>query len=262
MKIINFFRRRNYLIGLITIILNIYVFIYLIPFITKVKAKSFFVINIFFESFHFLICIFLESEFDFTYLRLSQFRYEKRISILSLIVLVFNILNLFTTWIFFMRYLIYKRDCPFNLSEFNYELHFKKRCELFNINKADNILQYICSYDAQSSNAVLFYLINKEKLINETYINCSKVIKLINNNEVIDKFSHEYIKEDLYYCDLVKLPENNLKPKDPYICQENNFFIFFAIILQNAFLAYHSKLNFSYFRNIRANVNPKLYHLM
>ena len=89
--------------------------------------------------------------------------------------------------------------------------------------------------------------------ISRNDINCSLVQKLINNNEVIDNFINEYNNEFIYYCDLITIPAKYGDSIDPEICQTSFFLPKYIFIINFFFLIYFCKINFTYFRIIKAN---------
>jgi len=47
------------------------------------------------------------------------------------------------------KFIKYWKYCPYLITDFDYSLHFERRCELYNINNNSRYLyQYICSYDS------------------------------------------------------------------------------------------------------------------
>ena len=256
MKIINFFKKKEYLLGSILIFLDINTFLFFYDFCTLNKLLIIFIINMSIIMIHLLICIFLESEFSSNYLRILQLRFEGKISIFSLIAAVSTYLNIYVMYYFYNEYLKYKNNCPFNLSEFDYKLHLKRRCELFsNTSIENNISQYICSFNAEKNYRRLEHL-NDQNIYSE--YNCSLVETLMNNNGVIVNFVNEYNKEDIYYCDLKNQPLKYPDSIDNYFCQVPLPLIYVIIFFSQIILSfYYTLLNHLYFRNIRANVCAK-----
>ncbi len=95
----------------------------------------------------------------------------------------------------------YWKNCPFTITE-NYNLHYKKRCELYNLNKNSRFSnQYICSYNPsdsfkysyKSSGKHTYKVIKKlKKKIEPDFVRCVKVNNLILNKEIITLFDNEY----------------------------------------------------------------------
>ena len=251
MEIIKFYKRKEYIIGLILIILYIHILISFYIFIPKISYIILYLVNIFILIVYFSFCIFLESIFNGNYLKLLQIRLEKKMFFISLIAQASVVLNHFSGINFVKYYLVYMNNCPFNYSELDYKLHLKRRCELYNINSEKNIYQYICSFNAEID---LINLDEKQYVsISNTDIKCSLVKSLINNNEVIDSFVDEYNNENIYYCDLKKQPVKYPYSINHKFCQPTFFFPKIFVCLSWIFVIYFCKLNFTYFRNIKAN---------
>ena len=155
---------------------------------------------------------------------------------------------------------MYKVSCPFFLDNIDYKLHFNRKCSLYNINKENyHPFQYICSYNPEE-NQIL------SKLVSEIYnfkdylsMNCSKVISLINNNKVVDDFVKEYYKEDIYYCNFKKQINNFYESINPILCGTSMFYPEVILILVLFLVISFILFNFTYFRNIKANINVRLY---
>ena len=100
------------------------------------------------------------------------------------------------------------------------------------------------------------------------FTKCSRVGSLINNNKVIDTFLQEYYKEDIYYCDLFKLPDYFPSSINQNICNKPTFYSAdIILILQIYFTIVFIKANVTYFKYIRANIvisddeeNEKLFY--
>ena len=109
-------------------------------------------------------------------------------------------------------------DCPFTITS-DYNLHYKRRCELYDINYNSRYLnQYICSYDPYEdfeyeykSNGKHTYKVPKKlkKKIKPDYVRCVKVKNLISENRIISIFNNEYKNIDKYYCSRTNRPKKN-----------------------------------------------------
>ena len=264
MYIINIYKSKEYFHCLIYFIFEIFSFILFSDYIFDINI---YYINLFLLStlfIYYLICIFLESEFDSEFLQEIQICLDKAIYFISIICLITSAM-IFCYYSLFIRYFyIYKLDCPFSMIDVNYKLHLKKRCELYNINMKNSSLhryQYICSFNAEKYDPTLFFLLmNKKNITSFSDRRCSKVETLITDNKIINEFVNEYYKEEaLYYCDLVYEPKiyPSINPKK---CDSKIFFYPELLIILHFYLSgKYLKLFVFYFKNIRANVNRVLY---
>ena len=263
MKLVNIFVKREYLrfLSLIIFYLGIVkLYFYFSPaeFVTIT-----FTINLTIIIVHFFICIFIESQFDNNIIRIKQIEFERIISYMSLIVLAPIAINFLIGILLYNKYIGYKLYCPFTLSKIDYKLHLKRRCELYNINKENFYpYNYICTYNAEDNQFIMEKLALKLKLYPCSDFKCSKVESLINNNEVIKKFFNEYYKENLYYCDTKQAIINSFSyPIKQDLCQEytHDYLIFLVIYIYITVSLI--KLESTYFKNIKANINMQLYFL-
>ena len=166
------------------------------------------------------------------------------------------------TLIYSLEYNYYKQFCPYDLSGSDYELHFKRRCELYNIDK-ENIypFQYICSYNEKNFFTEKF--VNRYFPENPSEFECSKVTKLINNNKVIDDFVNEYYKEDLYYCNFKSKIGRFQKSIAIKECDNKILPLVVFVLLDIIFSVQFIYFIYSYFKDIKANiqVGPNYAHL-
>ena len=208
--------------------------------------------------FHFLCCVFLESEFDSMFFRKLQLKLEKKIFIISLITVIFIASNYAIGFYFYAGYLTHQINGPFSLDQVDLRLHLKRRCDLYNINEENYYpVQYICSYNAEKDRPLRKFV----KIFGKDYtqMRCSRDNSLINNNKVIDDFVNEYSKDDIYYCDSKAIIAKYPKSINIEDCGKNAFYPEVIVIL-------HIFLNFSfvildltYFINIRAYINVENY---
>ena len=205
MKIVDIFSKKEYLMFFNFFLFHFIAFLLLSDYMPDILPLKLYRISFAFFLLYNEYCIFLESSFDNKLLKLLQNKLQK----INLFFASFiGLLSVFFSFMFFIKsldfYLKYKINCPFLLKNFDYNIHAQRRCELYNINST-NIFpyQYICSFNPDNGE-----------------INCSKVEKLIKNNEIIDEFIKEYNKEkDLYYCDLKAQPYF-FKEINPKLCDE------------------------------------------
>ena len=257
MYIINIYKTKEYFHGLKFFIFEILTVILFSEFIQDKKFFYIYLILLIILFIHFLICIFLESEFDNEFLQELQVNLEKALPFISFICLSSLAYIIVSYSMFSISFYIYKLNCPFSMINVDYKLHIKKRCKLYNIIKDKSVLykyQYICSFNAEKYNPSL--IIKKNYPNYRDIPKCSKVETLINNNEVINEFINEYYKEeDLYYCNLISKPViyPNINPKK---CDSNIIRYPELLILIHFYLAgKYFQLLIYYFKNIKANVN-------
>ena len=110
----------------------------------------------------------------------------------------------------YAKYQTYLKNCPYTLSNLDYNLNLERRCELYNINNNSRYsYQYICSYN--SSSELMFTESTKKtykkltKDIKDNYVQCIPVKTLINNS-VISLFNEHY--KDKFYCSRTNLPSD------------------------------------------------------
>ena len=265
MRILNIFKRKEYLLGLVIIVINLFIVKSCFNIYIHEQTKDIYRIGLYYVIFHYLICVFLESEFNSNFFKVLQIRLEKIISYISIIAIApLAIIVQLGILFYSLVYLYYKQTCPYSLNKMDYKLHFKRRCELYNINK-ENIypFQYICSTNEEKYKFIEEKNINIIFTSNYSDVKCSKVEKLIYNNKVIDEFVNEYYKEDLYYCSLKKQIKKFPKVLLSRKCDDklSPLIIFGSLnyILSAIFIYWQ----FSYFMNIRANIEiePDYSHL-
>ena len=250
------YKRWEYMTSFKYILLN---FIIFIAFCNCVKEKLFLFIhlaNLCILIIHYLFYIFLESEFSSLKLKTIQLVFKNGLSSITFILTIFAIINWILSLSFFIYYFIYKLTIPFLIKNVDSSLHFKKRCDLYNINNDDIFpYKYICSFNAAVIDFPFSLLMKKKSLEN---IECSEIQYLINNNEIINSFIKEYNNTNIYYCDLKMLPEQYfiINPKeDNYevtICP----FILIALYMY-LFIKYLILINI-YFKNIKPNINMEV----
>ena len=251
--------KKEYLTGLLVIIINLILIFSFFDFSNIKLFKRIFLTDFFVIVFHYICCIFLESEFNTHFLKIYQIQLEKVISYLSLIALFSVALNFNAGAFFYYEYLIYKTLCPFTFDKLDYNLHLKRRCQLYNIEQRNPYpFQYICSYNPEK-NQMMTILFQEVALSHYSNFKCSKVETLIKNNKVIDDFVNEYYKEDIYYCDFKNQIDYFYESINPKICGTSvlypEIFLFLVLFL----IILYIRFNFTYFRNIRANLDVRTY---
>ena len=123
MRIINIFGRRDYIIVLFLIILNVYYLSFSYYDLSNSPSyKIYFKISLIMIIFHFLCCVFLESEFDSMFFRKLQLKLEKKIFIISLITVIFIASNYVIGFYFYAGYLTHQINGPFSLDQVDLRL--------------------------------------------------------------------------------------------------------------------------------------------
>ena len=106
MRIINIFNQKQYIFGLGSIILNLITLILYIDFSPRILRKYFFYLNLSIIIFYFLLCVFLESEFVSSFLKILQIKLEKLLPFFSLLIISCVTFNSFFGVIFLADYQI------------------------------------------------------------------------------------------------------------------------------------------------------------
>ena len=248
------YQRWEYMTSFKYILLN---FIIFIAFCNCVREK--FLLKIHLINFciliaHYLFYIFLESEFSSSKLKKRQLFLENGLSSITFIITILISINFVFSLTFFAYYFTYKFNILFIINNFDKSIHYKKRCDLYNVNEDDDYpYKYICSYNAGINEFPINLLFNEDSF--SSSIKCFKNDYLINNNNVINSFINEYYKEDIYYCDLKMLPYqfSKINPK------EDNYEIticpFLLITAYMYLFVKYSILIHTYFNNIKPNIN-------
>ena len=224
MYIINIFNRSEYFISFLFLLFNFIGFLLYSKYMSDISLQT--LIISFIISFScYLSFIFLESEFDSNILKVFQMKLEKKITFIIFINISITSVSLII-FLNLINYYDYIRDCPFIMDNNNYNLHLKRRCELYNIKKNDTFpYQYICTYNEEKYIPILFF----ESF--EKRPKCSTLKNRINNNEVIDEFIKKYYtKENLYYCDLKHKPSLSLNI-NPKLCDTKGVCAEFILLI-------------------------------
>ena len=171
---------------------------------TKTAIKVLFYI---YFSFSCIIFIYYTLMFIYVLFFKRNSFFEKLFNFLPLLLtipMIFWILEIVLILVNSNRYLEYRRDCPYLLRDVNYNIHYKRRCELYSINlNSRYTYQYICSYDSSKD----FNNKLKSKEIQPNKVICVKMQNVINNNYYIHFFVNEYKYETKYYCSRTNLPK-------------------------------------------------------
>ena len=255
MQIINIYERKEYFHFLKLFIFYIFTIIFYSDFVYDKEIYKTFIILFTILIIHYLFCIFLESEFDSICLQSLQVQIGNKFIIIALICLISAAFISVSYFIFPGYYYVYKISCPFIKNNVDNELHFEKRCDLYNINTNNTYpYQYICSYNVEDIRVSYFF-----KFRSTPFRKCRKFEKLINNNKIIDSFVEKYYKEDLYFCDILYYPSNFTSINPNYCHSKIKIYPEILIVIHFYLIAKYFKLLFYYFNYIKANVNENYY---
>ena len=161
-----------------------------------------------FIFFCYLYILLLEISINSYHLRNFKYKGIKYILVLGMFFFVLIFCECLLLFINILKFLNFWKNCPYLISDLDYNLHLDRRCELYNINyNSRYTYQYICSYNSEKE----FAETNKKKLIQEispNKVKCIPVKELIPNNEKIVLFNNCYEKKKKYYCSRTNLPED------------------------------------------------------
>ena len=170
--------------------------------------------------------------------------------ILYFVFMLFWIVVIVIITINFVKYKTFWDNCPYIIKNLEYNLHVKKRCELFNINNNSRYaFQYICSYDSSKD---FKNTINSE--IEEDNVICLEYNHLI-NNDIINEFINEYKDEQKYICSRTNIPKYEYANDKDCSEKKRKYMYAFLILVYLRFLILFSPI-FStcfYDENMRRN---------
>ena len=159
------------------------------------------------------------------------------------------------------------KNCPYLLNDLNYNLHLKRRCELYNINKNSRYLyQYICSYDSSKEFKYKDFDKKEKKILSKEispdYVICISAKKFLIDNNIIDLFNKEYKNTQKYFCSRTNKPKDYTYAKiedcNNLIKQFFIMFLFTIIIFQAPYLLlnyYSLKNKYENLKLIEENVD-------
>ena len=134
----------------------------------------------------------------------------KNLLITSYLIMLFYIY--FSTFAITANSSIYSeflKNCPFTLSDLDYHLYVKRKCELYGINRNSRYkYNYICSYNAYKDFNGKKTDDGLDKII------CIPAKKI--NNEIVNNFINEYKEKTNYYCSRIEKPKKNEFIKSEY----------------------------------------------
>ena len=252
MEIINIFKRSQYFICFIFLLITHIILLFYQDYVRNQLALITFKITSVIILIHYLYCIVMESEFKTHYIKIVQIHFENYLSIVSLITTISVVINISMYFILNFSLANFSDNCNFYIDK----LHSQKKCELYNINiNTQNPYQFICTYNPEKDQFP-HELTNVSQY--ENSLECSDNESLIYNNEVIEEFKPKFIGNNFYYCDLKFEPESFYLMEE-YKCNifKKRYFMKMIITLHllycNFGIIYFVLINI-YFKNIKANV--------
>ena len=260
---------------------KIFILIYYQDYVSLVKQKLFIITFSFMSLFYiFMLLLYIPCRINFINEIKDKIKDSRTTKyIILFIVCVFWIFQYVIICLYLSDIEYYKKNCPFSITD-ELSQHYKKRCELYNINNNSRYLnQYICSYDPTED---FRYKIERNgkhtsrkdkrigKEIKDDFLVCVSFNKEIENNQIVASFCQEYIKEKKYYCSRTNQPKKNFKLDDKN-CKSiakyvgiiiinvlmffELFYIILAILLIDNLVYSDIDLEINY-NNNNANVNP------
>lgn len=214
-----------------------------------------------FISIYYLFLFLSELSLNINFLNKIKETINKHIVFVTLIFFIINFLEFILLSINVTKFMKFWKNCPYIMSDLDYSLHYKRRCELYNIhNNSRYSYQYICSYDSSKD---FNYKSKLKEEVNPEIVRCVQVNNLIEDNEIIELFSNEYSKNNNYYCSRADKPEKYsfAKNKD---CTRTKyslmvvflFFSLFQIYFQIVYIKYLKlKYNIERRRNFHVRIN-------
>jgi len=140
--------------------------------------------------------------------------------------IIFIIFQIIITTVNYKKTKKFWKNCPYILNDLKYDLHLRRRCELYEINiNCRYSYQYICSYDSSKD--------FKNKLSKEILpdkVICIPFKKLIDNNDIIKAFENEYPKENKFYCSRTNIPKDYSFAKHKDCNEKKNYMIAFLTL--------------------------------
>ena len=165
--------------------------------------------------------IFLFFIIDFNYGYKCKISGENLLYISYFIIKIYIYFSVFAITANYIIYSEFLKNCPFTLSDLDYHLHVKRKCELYGININSRYkYNYICSYNAYKD-------FNGEKIDDGLdKIICIPAKKV--NDEIVNNFINEYKEKTNYYCSRIDKPKKNEFIKSEYCNVKINIpFIFY-----------------------------------
>jgi hypothetical protein len=165
----------------------------------------------------------------FGFLYLIKKLHKEEMCILLFLYIFNYIIYLIILSVNIRKFLKYWKYCPYLITDLDYNLHFERRCELYNINNNSRYsYQYICSFDSSKN----FKKNNLKKEIKNDNIICIPVKEMKENeyNEVKNLFINEYKNLNNYYCSRTNIPKNYsfVNPKN---CKKTKYFLNIALYI-------------------------------
>ena len=152
----------------------------------------------------------------------------------SLIFIFFIVLQIIIINVNYIKTGKYWKNCPYIINDLSYDLHLKRRCELYEINiNCRYSYQYICSYDSSKE---FKSKLSKEILTDKVI--CIPFKKLIDNNDIIKSFENEYRKEKKFYCSRTNMPEDYSFANHKDCNEKKKYLIVFIIVSYLRIISY------------------------
>ena len=163
---------------------------------------------------------------------------DKNKRIINIMLIIFGILYIISIFIWISEFITltvnysyynkYLKNCPYIISDLEYNLHIKKRCELYNINHNSRYsYQYICSYNSSKD-----FKNELSSEIKKNNVICLPFKEPIQNNKKINLFLNEYKNEEKFYCSRTNIPDDYplIKHKDCNNNKKHKFMLAFVIL--------------------------------
>ena len=194
------------LISFIYLLENLFLLIFCIW--TSKVFKIIFIISfilLLFSNIYTFIFLFFIIDFDYGY-KCKKLG-ENLLNTSYLIILFYIYFSVFAITANSSIYSEFLKNCPFTLSDLDYHLHIKRKCELYGINRNSRYkYNYICSYNAYKD-------FNGEK----TDDGLDKIICIpAKKIEIVNNFINEYKEKTNYYCSRIDKPKKNEFIKSEY----------------------------------------------
>ena len=219
-------------VALLFYIMDILSLVFSIWITTAIKVL--FYIYFAFLSMYYIYIFLYEIPLDFDFLNKLRRKTERFHPIIVIIFALLNIMRFILLTVNSYKATNFWSNCPYLMSDLDYNKHYKKRCELYNINNNSRYsYQYICSYDSSKD-------FKRQKLIQETKPNSVICIEANNinnliNNKVIELFTNEYKNNKNFYCSRTNMPEDNFTFAEHKDCNNTKYSLMIIFILFSSF---------------------------
>ena len=221
-------RKIIWIMTIIFILINIFTLIFTIWTSKALAILSYICISII--IIYYIYILLIENDLDINILRKLREYPIKVTYCITFIFLLFTFFELILIVVNSSKFAIFWRNCPFIISDLDYNLHLNRRCELYNINNNSRYsYQYICSYDSSKD-----FKNDFSKKIESNNIICvpfnESIIENYYNYDVIILFTNEYKDEKKFFCSRTNIPEKNSSIKDKD-CNNKKFRYMIATVI-------------------------------